>query len=384
MPRNIIHVDMDAFYASVEQLDHPEYRGRPLVVGSPAESRGVVSAASYEARQFGLHSAMAMGEAVRRCPEVIIMPVRMDRYSELSDQIREVFHRITRRVEPLSIDEAFLDVSQCVGPLGTVEDIGRKIQQMIRDETQLTASVGMAPNKFLAKLASDLEEPNGFVVITEANKQAILDTLAVGKIWGIGKVTCQTLRDHHIETIQQLRLEDPDHLAMILGNRAGELQQLARGIDSRPVVTDSPAKSISSEHTFSQDIGDFELLRQNLYSQVQEVARRLRDGHLKGRTLTLKFRYGTFRTVTRSKTLSESTHTTAVLWQVALAMLKTFEKSATGPLRLIGFGVSGFTDATAGQQMLFADPQEEKEKKIDATLDAIQKKFGSDALRRGE
>jgi DNA polymerase-4 len=381
--RHIIHVDMDAFYASVEQLDHPELRGKAVIVGGDAKNRGVVSAASYEARKFGVHSAMPTGQAIRRCPHAILLPVRMDRYVEVSHTIRAIFEQYTPLVEPISLDEAFLDVTDSINLFGSAEQIGRVIKKTILEQTHLTASVGIAPNKLLAKLASDLNKPDGFVVITEQNKQQILDPLPVGKIWGVGKVTEKALHARGIRTIGQLRLCTPQELNVVVGNAAEELLALARGEDDRQVEPDRECKSLSSEQTFATDISDPAILSSVLLEQVEEVAQRLRRHKLKARTVTLKLRYGDFRTMTRSDTLREATNVTKLLWETAERVFRHWHARSAGPLRLLGLGVSALAPEQAGQQMLFHDPEEDKLKRLDKAVDEIRGRYGDRAVHRG-
>jgi DNA polymerase-4 len=381
--RQIIHVDMDAFYASVEQLDRPELRGKAVIVGGDPKSRGVVSAASYEARKFGVHSAMPTAQAVRRCPHAILLPVRMDRYAEVSEVIHAIFERYTPLVEPISLDEAFLDVTGSVNLFGSAEQIGRAIKSQIKQQTRLTASVGIAPNKFLAKLASDLKKPDGFVVVTEQNKQQVLDPLPVGKIWGVGKVTEQALRQRGIQTIAQLRGTTLEELKGIIGNAAEELRKLARGEDDREVEPDRERKSLSSEQTFATDVSDEATLSSVLLEQVEEVAQRLRHHQLKARTITLKLRYGDFRTVTRSETLREATNLTKPLWETAARVFRQWQIRSGGPLRLLGFGASGLEHERAGPQLLFRDPEQEKLRRLDQTVDKIRDRYGKRALGRG-
>ena len=290
--RYILHIDMDAFYASVEVRDNPAYQGKPVLVGGTPEQRGVVAACSYEARRFGIHSAMPMGQAIRLCPRAVVLPVRMSRYVEVSRQIRQIFLSYTPEIEPLSLDEAFLDVSGCIALFGSAETIGRKIKQEIKDRTGLTASVGLAPNKFLAKLASDLEKPDGFVILTEQNKQQILDPLPVSKIWGIGNVTDKALEKVGIKTIEQLRTAPRYKLSMVFGNQVEDILELAQGIDNRKVESCSEAKSLSAEETFPLDIRDKDVLTAVLIHQVEEVAQRLREEGLQARTMTLKCQIG--------------------------------------------------------------------------------------------
>jgi len=381
--RYIIHVDMDAFYASVEQLDNPEFVGKPVVVGGDPKGRGVVSAASYDARKFGIHSAMPMAQAVRLCPHAIVLPVRMERYVQVSKEIHAIFECFTTLVEPVSLDEAFLDVTGSTMLFGNAEEIGLTIKKKIKEKLCLTASVGVAPNKFLAKLASDLKKPDGFVVITERNKQEILDPLPVGKMWGVGRVTEQTLQSHGIRTIAQLRKTPLEKLVSIVGNCAYDLLQLASGIDESKVEPVRQAKSLSSEQTFAVDIQDKDVLQNVLLEQVEEVAQRLRADNLRAKTITLKLRYGDFHTITRSRTLREATNTTQRLWQGARSVFHRWRVESAGPLRLIGFAASGLTHGEIGQKRLFRDEEEEKQKRLDEAVDKVKNRYGEDALRRG-
>jgi DNA polymerase-4 len=382
--RFILHIDMDAFYASVEVKDNPSLQGKPVLVGASPEQRGVVAACSYEARKFGIHSAMPMSQAIRLCPQAIVLPVRMSRYIEVSRQILQIFHNYTPDVEPLSLDEAFLDVSGCISLFGSAEEIGRKIKSDIKQQTGLTASVGVAPNKFLAKLASDLQKPDGFVIITEEKKQQILDPLPVNKIWGIGRVTNKELEKVGIKTIGQLRTAPLYKLSMVFGNQVDDILRLAQGVDDRKVESYSEAKSISAEETFSTDIQDREALMGVLLNQVEEISQRLRAEKLQCRTITLKIRYGDFRTITRSYTMDAPTNTTQTLLQEAGKVFDQWYKKSAGALRLLGFGASGLAPVGTGQKLLFSDPEEEKQKKIDEVYDKIRGKFGKDSLKRGK
>lgn len=381
--RHIIHVDMDAFYASVEQLDNPTLRHKPVIVGGDTASRGVVSAASYEARVFGVHSAMPMKRAVSLCPQAVVLPVRMPRYLEFSQRIRRIMEAYTPLVEPLSVDEAFLDVTGSVRLLGEPAQIASRIKEQIRDETGLTASIGLAPNKFLAKLASDLEKPDGLVIVAAGREQEFLAPLPVSRIWGVGKVAAANFTAHGIETIGQLRNTPLSALEQMFGNAALHLSQLARGVDDRPVEVGRQARSISSERTFRDDIGDCETLKTFLIEQVEEVAFRLRCKDLESKTITLKLRYGDFRTITRSSTLAQPTNTTEYLLTAALAVFEKWRKQSLGPLRLIGFSASQLTESSARSDSLFPDPQEEKHKRLDSAVDLVNKRFGPRTLRRG-
>jgi DNA polymerase-4 len=279
--RQIIHVDMDAFYASIEQLDNPALKNKPVIVGGSVKSRGVVAAASYRARKFGVHSAMPMARAIKLCPDAVVLPVRMERYAEMSEKIRLIFERFTPMVEPVSLDEAFLDVTGSVDLFGSAEKIAFALKNAIKQETGLTASVGIAPNKLLAKLASDLKKPDGFMIITEANKQKILDALPVNKLWGVGGVTQKKLQQAGISTIAQLRTKSVGRLKTIVGNFALQLREYAGGIDDSPVEPYRKAKSISAEQTFETDTQDKEFLLNVLLAQAEKVSQRLRNGGTK-------------------------------------------------------------------------------------------------------
>ena len=383
-PRHIIHVDMDAFYASVEQLDHPDLKGKAVIVGGASDQRGVVSAASYEARQFGVHSAMPMSQAVRLCAHAVVRPVRMARYVELSRRIHAIFQAYTPQIEPISLDEAFLDVTDSLRLFGCAQEIGHQIKDQIKSRLGLVASVGIASNKFLAKLASDLDKPDGFVMIDDERRQEVLDPLPVSRIWGIGKVTAKSLEHAGIHTIRQLR-DTPIHvLTRLFGSQTQHVLNLAQGIDDRLVESDRDTKSISGEQTFGADLEDREHLLSVLLNQVEEVSCRLRANHLQARTLTLKLRYGNFKTITRSRTLNEPTHLTRVLWQGAQDVFLEWHGRSARPLRLLGFGVSGLSDQDSGQQSLFSDPELERHKRLDEAFDAIRHRYGSGSIRHGK
>jgi DNA polymerase IV len=375
---------MDEFFAAVEKLDNPALRGKPILVGGNPAERGVVSTASYEARQFGCHSAMPMAVAVRQCPDAIVIRPRHERYVEISRQIFDIFERFTPLVEPLSIDEAFLDVTGSERLHGSAETIARKIQKTVQDELGLAASLGVAPNKFLAKLASDLEKPNGLTIITEDRVHEVLDPLPVSKLWGVGKRADAELERLSIRTIGQLRSIDPDLLKRRFGDAAAEhFTQLAAGADDRAVTSDGQAKSIGQETTFAQDIGDLDELKRVLLQQTEQVSRRLRRAGLKARTVTLKLRDGEFNTRTRSQTFGEATDLTDNLWQAVKGLLEAWARLELCPLRLIGMTTSQLSGG-AGQLSLF-DQGEDRSKlrRIDEALDRIVDRFGDDAVHRG-
>jgi len=380
--RRIIHVDMDEFFAAVEKLDHPELRGKPILVGGRPADRGVVCTASYEARKFGCHSAMPMGQAMRLCPQAVVLPVRGERYEQVSGQVLEILCQFTPLVEPVSIDEAFLDVTGCEGLFGPAETMGRTIQSRIRGEIGLTASVGVAPNKFLAKLASDLRKPNGFLVIREANVHELLDPLPVTKLWGVGPASAEQLHQLGIETIGQVRRIGPETLRKTLGEAGEHYCRLANGEDDSPVVSESDPKSIGRERTFPQDLSSLAELEQVLLEEVQDVARRLQDHGLLARTVTLKLRFRDFMTITRSQTLAGPTDVTQELWQAAKKLLRKARAEGVRPLRLLGMHVSQLEGHVGQQLSLFRDPQRSKSEAVDRTVNRIIGRFGADAIRR--
>ncbi|MGA7801118.1 MAG: DNA polymerase IV [Gammaproteobacteria bacterium] len=381
-PATIIHVDMDAFYASVEVRDRPELAGRPVIVGGTPEGRGVVAAANYEARRYGVHSAMPAATARRLCPQAVVLPVRMAHYAAVSRHIRDIFRRYTPLVEPLSLDEAFLDVAASARLFGPVAGIGRRIKQDIAVELGLVASVGVATNKFLAKIASDLDKPGGFVVVESGQEQAFLDPLPVGRLWGVGKVASRAFARLGIATIGQLRRFPPALLEEHFGKSGAQLWSLAHGIDRRPVVAEQEAKSISHETTFAADIEDALILRGWLLELTAQVAQRLRRAGLKARTVQIKVRFADFQTVTRACTLPLATDITAELNRAAVDLLTNRLPRRHPPVRLLGMGVSGFTGELP-QGELFSDGVRDKHSRLDRVADRIEERFGAGAVWRG-
>jgi len=378
----IIHIDMDAFFASVEELDQPQLKGRPLVVGGAASSRGVVAAANYPARRFGVRSAMPMRRAQQLCPQLLVLPVRMVRYVELSRQIQAIFLRYTPTIEPLSLDEAFLDVAGSERLFGPPEQIARCIQQQIFDELGLAASVGVAPNKFLAKIASDLDKPNGFVVVQPDQAAAFLEPLAIERLWGVGKASARQLHRMKVQTIGDLKRLPQAHLQQLFGKHGRQLWQLAHGIDPRRVVTEHQAKSISNETTFAEDIEDHAILLAWLQQLTEQVCGRLRNKQLAGRTVQLKIRYANFDTLTRSHSLEQPSHSALEVWQVVKHLFKTRLPWRSDGVRLVGMGMSGF-DEIPRQGDLFSQQARAQQRQIDATLDQIKAKFGRNMVQRG-
>lgn len=381
--RAILHVDMDAFYASIEIRDDPTLRGKPVIVGGLPESRGVVAAASYEVRKYGVHSAMSSYRARKLCPHAIFVPGRMSHYADVSKQIFAILRSYTPLVEPLSIDEAFLDVSGSRNLFGSAVDIGRAIKKRIRTETELTASVGVAPNKFLAKLASDMEKPDGLVVVKADRAAALLADLPVGKIWGIGKVAQKSLDAIGVRTVREMLDCPRERLDGVFGSSTGRLLELAQGIDERPVVVGEAAKSIGAETTFAKDISDEADLRIYLTTLMARVARRLRKSGYRTQTVQLKARYADFKTVTRAVTLPEPTTSTEVLQHAVRNLFECRLGRKGRALRLIGTSVSSLTSAVDSEPMLFPDGKLERQEKLDTVVDSLQDKYGSKTIWRG-
>ncbi|WP_262481069.1 DNA polymerase IV [Algoriphagus faecimaris] len=334
--RKIIHVDMDAFYASVEQLDHPEWRGKPLVVGGNA-ARGVVAAASYEARKFGIHSAMSSVLAARKCPHLIFARHRFDRYKELSSQIREIFYEYTDLVEPLSLDEAFLDVTENKKGLKSAILIARQIREKIKEKTGLNASAGVSYNKFLAKIASDLNKPNGQAVILPEEAEDFLEKLPIGKFFGIGKVTAEKMQSLGIHNGQDLKEFSLQFLTKKFGKSGLHYFNIVRGIHLSEVQPNRIRKSLSAENTFEKDLISLDEMEENLYPIFEEVIRRIEKSGIKGRTISLKLKYADFTLQTRSKTLEQYADTDQI-WQVSLELLH--QEEIPKPVRLLGLGLS--------------------------------------------
>jgi DNA polymerase IV len=382
-PRAILHVDMDAFYAAVEVMDHPELAGKPVIVGGSREERGVVSAASYEARVFGVHSAMSSFRAHQLCPDGVFLAPRMSRYVEVSRGIHAILESYTPLVEPISIDEAFLDVTASRALFGTGVEIGRAIKRRIRREIGLTASVGVAPNKFLAKLASDLEKPDGFVVFGGDDAAARLAPLPVSRLWGVGKVTEQALLAAGIRTIGDVVTTPDAFLERLVGSYAPRMKQLARGIDERPVVADLEAKSIGAENTFARDLAGADELRAELDLLAERVARRARADGMVGCTVNLKARYANFTTVTRAVTLTEPTNESVTIRDAARELLERKLDRNGRALRLLGVSLSNLAHADEFARDLFDTPRVSRNRTLDSVMDALRERFGSSAVGRG-
>lgn len=376
--RWIMHVDMDAFYASVEQRDHPEWRGKPVIVGSSA-ARGVVATASYEARRYGVHSAMPGQRAKERCPQAIFVRPRMAVYRAVSAQIHEVLLHYAPEFEPLSLDEAFLDVSGMGAQYPTLQALGRAVKSEILSVTGLTASVGIAPNKFLAKLASDWEKPDGLTVIGYGEEATRIAPLPVRRLWGVGPKTEALLHAGGWRTVGDVAAADPAELTACLGTQGRVLYELAHGRDERPIAAHEARKSIGEEETFAVDLTDPEQIRTVLLRQCDTVAYRLRRQGLRARTVTIKVRFASFRTVTRSQTVTEPMDLDRTLYLQAEKLYNRIRK--TEGIRLLGITASSLVPAV-DEVRLFADAQE-REQKVASVRDRLRDKYGADVLRRG-
>ena len=429
MRRWIMHVDMDAFYASVEQLDHPEYKGHPVIVGG-LSSRGVVATASYEARKFGVHSAMPISRAKKLCPHGIYVYPNMARYKEISHIIHKVMEEFTPIIEPLSLDEAFLDVTSITHKFTGPKALGRTIKNRVFEETGLIISAGLAPNKFLAKLASDLDKPDGLVVIPYGKECESLANLPIKRIWGVGPSTERRLKDGGFALIKDVQaLPDEKPLVPYVGNQARRIWELARGIDERPVEPDRQIQSVGNEETYESDVEDPAAIDLELHYFANRVAKRLRKYGLMGHTVSIKVRYNDFKTVSRQKRLDSSTNqerviydTSVLLWNklmrerthgrsqnirkgeaftsnagdrrptddremMGAAPAPKFDTSVLDmphkPIRLLGVTVSGLSTEGIVQDDLFSIETDEKDEKLSTVLDSLASKFGEGAVMSG-
>ena len=371
---------MDAFYASVEQRDEPSLRGKPLVVGG-GTNRGVVAAASYESRKYGIRSAMPMREALRRCPDLVRVPLRMAHYKSVSDEIFAIFRDFTPLVEGLSLDEAFLDVTESVALFGAAVDIARAIKQKIFAVTELTASVGVAPNKLVAKIASDLDKPDGLVVVTTENTRSVLDPLPVRVIPGIGRKTLARLSERSIETIADLRRAPDRDLEPIFGRFTQKTRDRASGIDSRPVEPSRADKSISAEETFDRDLTETAEMDKQLLALTERTASRIRAKELVAGTVQVKIRQSDFTTHTRQRVLRPPGNGTDQIYQMARSLLHHWLAEHPGAeIRLLGVGGSDL--AAAEQRDLFEDDATTQNSSLDETVDSIRDRFGNSSVNR--
>lgn len=437
-----MHVDMDAFFASIEQLDHPEYKGHPLIVGG-LSSRGVVATCSYEARKFGVHSAMPISRAKKLCPDGIYVYPRMDRYKEVSEQIFSIMKEFTPHIEPLSIDEAFLEVSGMSTMYSGPKALGRAIKDRVFEETGLIISAGLAPNKFLAKLASDLDKPDGLVVIPYGREKEILAPLPIKRIWGVGPRTEKTLKNGGFHLMRHIQaLPDESSLIPLVGNQARRIWELANGIDDRPVETDRKIQSIGAEETYEEDLTDGSAIELEFRYFANRLSKRLRKRNLLGHTVSIKVRYDDFTTVSRQKRLDTPSDHEHVFFETALLLWNKLMQDKTskqpkgtkkdvealgattkvtsthfkyssskdsksnyigsnhntsklsgssernfmdppGPIRLLGLTVSGLDEEVPMQDSLFESPKYETENKLAGVLDSLESKFGETAVMSG-
>ena len=410
MRRWIMHVDMDAFFASVEQLDHPEYKGHPVIVGG-LSSRGVVATASYEARKFGVHSAMPISRAKKLCPQGIFVYPNMARYKEISRIIHKVMEEFTPLIEPLSLDEAFLDVTGITHKFTGPKALGRAIKDRVFEETGLIISAGLAPNKFLAKLASDLDKPDGLVVIPYGKECESLANFPIKRIWGVGPSTERRLKVGGFALIKDVQaLSDEKPLVPYVGNQARRIWELARGIDERPVEPDRQIQSVGNEETYESDVEDPAVIDLELHYFANRVAKRLRKYGLMGHTVSIKVRYNDFKTVSRQKRLDSSTDQERVIYDTSVLLwnklmrdalsVKQEEQEVMGatprpkfdnsilevpvkPIRLLGVTVSGLSTEGIVQDDLFSIEADEKDEKLSIVLDSLASKFGEGAIMSG-
>lgn len=380
MQRWILHIDMDAFFASVEQLDNPDLRGKPVAVGGSSD-RGVVSAASYEVRKYGVHSAMSVVKARQLCPDIVLVPGRMKRYKEISRMAMGVLSEFSPTVEKASVDEAYLDGTGLERLFGPIEEVGRQIKARMVEATGLTCSVGAAPVRFLAKIASDMDKPDGMYIIRHDEVNDFLRDLPVKKIPGVGKKLVEILQRLRVTTCGDVLRHDRDYWEERLGKYGGALHDRARGIDPAGVVTTSASKSCSAENTFHEDTSDRKVLRKWLLAQSERVGEDLRKHGYKGRTVTLKVKFADFKQITRSLSLAARTDNTTVIFETACNLLKQVELRRA--VRLIGVGVSNF-DGRNRQVNLFEDAPRELEEtsELDRAIDEVRNKFGSAAVTR--
>lgn len=384
METPIIHVDMDAFFAAVEVRDNPEYKDKPVIIGGDPRKdvRAVVSTASYEARKYGIHSAMPLMQAWRLCPHGIYLRGNMAKYSEVSRQIMQIFSRYSPLVEPLSVDEAFLDVTGCDRLFGPPEEIAFKIRQDIQQELNLSCSVGVAPNKFLAKLASDLEKPGGLTVIRPHQIEDVLHPLPIRKLWGVGEKTAAKLKNMGIDTIGQLASLPENLLSTAFGKLGTGLWHLARGEDVRTVETVRETKSVSRETTFARDVTDLEQLQAVMLELADDVARTLRRSELLAGTVTIKLRYGNFETITRQGGLPAPACLTMPIYTKAVELFSRINTGGRG-IRLIGVGTGGLVASSGLHQMSFFDePRSIKEEKIAEAVDQVSERYGYGVVKR--
>lgn len=378
----ILHCDLDAFFASVEQRDNPALLGKAVVIGGNSHSRGVVSTCSYEARVYGVRSAMPVSQAYRLCPQAVFLPVDMKRYKDASRQVFKIFYSYTPLVEALSIDEAFLDVRESFALFGSAEEIAAKIRKRVRDEVGLSISAGVSVNKFLAKLATELGKPDGLRIIRAEEAQKVLEPLPVSYLWGLGEKGQKSMERMGIKTIGQLRNLDLKQLEPVFGSNAAVLLQLAQGNDGRRIEAEREAKSIGRENTFAQDQDNFDSLELVLLEFSQVLGKELRRSNLEAASIILKLRYHDFKTVTRSKTFEEYVHNDRTIYETASEMLSGLFRNGDR-IRLIGLQVTKLrTVNTLHQGSLFFEEAKRQDERLDKTVDEIRNRFGDSIITR--
>jgi DNA polymerase-4 len=381
-----MHIDMDAFFAAVEELDHPQWQGKPIIVGAnPKEGRGrgVVSTASYAARAFGVHSALPIRQAWKRCPKGIYVRPRMGRYKEVSDEIMAIFRRFTPLIQPISLDEAFLDATGCERLFGKPADMARRIKREILDRTGLTCSVGISAVKSVAKIASDMEKPDGLTLVPAGTEKEFLAPLEVRKLWGVGPVAARILSGANIHIVADIQRRSKKDLIKLFGKAGGEhYWNMAMAIDPREVHDDEAAKSISHETTFLADEQDPEVLHRTLLWLADKVATRLRRHGVTGRIITLKYRTESFKTFTRRKTLPRGVIDTKGLYETARELLGRLAGKST-KVRLLGIGAAGLERAAGVQRSLFENGTRHRDEATETAVDRVRQRFGSSAIVRG-
>jgi len=376
--KTILHVDLDAFFAAVEQRDNPQLRGKPVVVGGGGPNdRGVVSTASYEARVFGVRSAMPLRTAGVLCPGAIFVPVDGRKYAAVSRQVMDILRRFTPQIEPLSIDEAFLDLTGAEALFGTGEEVGQKIRQAIRDELQLTISVGVASNRLVAKVASDLRKPDALVVVPPGTEEAFLAPLAIERLWGVGAKTRAALTDYGVKTIGDLAALPVDILVRRFGSHGATLSARARGVGETEVGGDVAAKSISHEHTFDVDTDDWAVIQRTLLALSEGVGGRLRSSHVLAATVAVKIRDTDFVTVTRQRTLDDPTDSTEVIWRAATSLTRREVKGMR--VRLLGVAATRLSEQ---QQIPLFQVEDDRHRRVVEASDALRKRYGPRSIRR--
>ncbi|MFH1837202.1 MAG: DNA polymerase IV [Candidatus Omnitrophota bacterium] len=384
--RYIVHLDMDAFFASIEQRDDPSLRGKPVVIGaSPKEGRGrgVVSTCSYEARKFGIHSAMPISIAYRKCPNAFFISPDMGKYANVSHNIFSLLEMFTPHVEPVSVDEAFLDITDSFHHFGSPLETCLKIKERIKEKTGLTSSLGLAPTKMVAKIASDIKKPDGLTVVERESVQDFLRPLPIERLWGVGKKTAVILKNMGIYTIGDISSRNEQELADAFGENGTHIWTLANGSDERDVEINNEIKSVSNEYTFAEDTCDIDLIKDTLMQLSEQVSHRLREDRLEGRTITLRIRFSDFKTYTRSETINSSTNFADVLYGTSLRKIDEFNIGFDKCVRLLGVRVSNLLGLAPGDNLFTADDFSDKKKeRLHKAIDKIVNKFGDNALRR--